>query len=314
MSKPAADADGAPRDVVAGEATEVALGVRRLVAPNPSPMTASGTNTYLVGARAVAVIDPGPDAPAHRDAILAAASAGGGRVAAIVVTHAHIDHTAGVPALAAATGAPVYAFGRAGDGRSETMRRLATEALGGGEGSDPRHDPSHRLGDGDAVDAGADDDWRLVALHTPGHTSDHLSFALEDGDVLFSGDLVMGWSTSVVSPPDGDMGAFMRSLKRLSTRDDQRYLPGHGEAIADPQARLRDLIAHRRMRERQILDALSDGAAAPATLVARLYAEIDPRLHGMAARNVLAHLIDLWERGRVSPVDPFASTARFERR
>ena len=292
---------------------EVAPGVRRLTAPNPNPMTASGTNTYLVGRRSVAVIDPGPDHAGHRDAILNAASENGGAVAAIVITHAHLDHTAGAPALAAATGAPIHAFGRAGDGRSETMRRLEAENLGGGEGVDPRHRPDRRLADGDVVED-TSDGWRLEAIRTPGHTSDHLAFALASAGALFSGDHVMGWATSVVSPPDGDMGAFMRSLDRLAARDDRLYLPGHGDPIDDPRARVAELIAHRRMREGQILEALTEGAADAATLVSRLYQDVDPRLHGMAARNVLAHLIDLWERDRAAPVEAFSSTARFERR
>ena len=282
-------------------------GVRRIRAPNAGPMTGDGTNTYLVGHARVAVIDPGPDEPRHRAALLDAVG-GRARVEAILITHAHLDHTAGATALARAVGAPIVGYGRAGAGRSETMRRLAAEKLGGGEGADDAYAPSERLVDGGAIET---DEWRIEALHTPGHTSDHLSFHLAGADILFTGDLVMGWSTSLVSPPDGDMGAFMRSLDRLAARPDQLYLPGHGEPVTTPQERVAELIAHRRMREAQILEALRDGPADAQTLVARLYADVDPKLHGMAARNVLAHLIDLWERDMAAPVGDFSAQAAF---
>lgn len=297
----------------------IAPGVRRITAPNPSPMTAEGTNTYLIGARAVAVIDPGPAIPSHLDAIQSAAA---GRIAAIFVTHAHLDHSAGAADLAAAVGAPILGFGPAHSGRSDRMRRLAADNIGGGEGADEAYRPDVTVADGAAFAstdfaAGTAVEWRLTALHTPGHTSDHLSFALagpaadEPSRALFCGDLVMGWSTSLISPPDGDMGAFMRSLGVLQRREDGPYLPGHGAPIADPPARLAELIAHRKGREAQILAALADGPSDAEGLVRRLYRDVDPRLHAMAARNVLAHLIDLWEREQIAPTGPFSAAAVF---
>ena len=295
--------------------------VERIVAPNPGPMTAEGTNAYLIGASRLALIDPGPDAPSWRNRLTAALK--GRELAAILVTHSHLDHSAGVAALARETGAPVYAFGPHGAGQSAVMAKLAAEengAIGGGEGADISFAPDHQLSDGDGL-AESDPDapgrgWRLTAVHTPGHLGNHLCFALEWGDgassgMLFSGDHVMGWATSLVSPPDGDMGAFMRSLERLRGRNETLYLPGHGAEIEAPQARVEELYAHRRAREGQIITALQHGPTDAASLVAKLYTDIDPRLHGMAARNVLAHLVDLWERGEAAPEGPFSAKARF---
>ena len=265
--------------------------LRRVLAPNPSPMTGPGTWTHVVGQGEVAVIDPGPAIAAHLDAILAAL-APGERVAAILVTHAHLDHSALAPALAAATGAPVLAFGDATSGRSPVMQRLVAEGLtGGGEGIDTAFRPDRCLADGESVEG---PDWRLTALHTPGHMGGHL--CLEWEDVLFTGDHVMGWAPSLVSPPDGDMGAYMGSLERLAAWPWRRFLPAHGEAIADPAARLAELLAHRRGREAALLHALRQGAADLATLTARVYTDIAPALRPAAERNALAHLVDLAER------------------
>lgn len=281
-------------------------GLRRVVAPNPSPLTHRGTNTWILGQGRVAVIDPGPAIPAHLAAILAAL-APGEVVSHILVTHAHADHSPLARDLSAATGAPVLGFGPALAGRSAVMQRLASAGLaGGGEGLDAGFVPDAVLTDGALV---AGDGWQVQAIHTPGHFAGHMSFAW--GDRLFSGDLVMGWSTSLVSPPDGDMGDYMASLARLSARPWRRFYPGHGDAVTDPAARLADLIAHRRAREAAILAALSDGPLHLAPLTRRVYADTPAALHPAAARNAFAHLIDLATRGRVTAEPALSPDALF---
>lgn len=282
-------------------------GLRRITAPNPSPMTAQGTNTYLLGTGEIAVIDPGPASPAHRDAILAAL-ASGERIGAILVTHSHRDHSPLARELGQMTGAPVLAAGPSDWGRSATMAALAAAgAIGGGEGVDHAFAPDRRLADGQTIAGG----WgEIAALHMPGHMANHLCFGWQG--TMFTGDLVMGWSTSLVSPPDGDMGAFMRSCLRLAGRADRRYFPGHGAPIDDPQARIAALIAHRRSREAQIIAALATrpGATA-ANLAADIYTGLDPTLLPAAARNVLAHLIDLYERNLAIPDGPLTAETGF---
>lgn len=282
-------------------------GLRCITAPNPSPMTAQGTNTYLLGEGEVAVIDPGPASPAHRDAILEAL-APGERIGAILVTHSHRDHSPLARDLGQMTGAPVLAAGPSDWGRSATMEALAaTGAIGGGEGVDHAFAPDRRLTDGQSIAGG----WgEITALHMPGHMANHLCFAWQGA--VFTGDLVMGWSTSLVSPPDGDMGAFMRSCLRLAERADRRYFPGHGAPVDDPQSRIAALIAHRRSREAQIMAALATRPGATAeSLAAQIYTGIDPALLPAAARNVLAHLIDLSERNHATPEGPLTAEARF---
>jgi glyoxylase-like metal-dependent hydrolase (beta-lactamase superfamily II) len=279
--------------------------IRHLLAPNPSPLTGSGTNTWLVGATDIAVIDPGPDDPAHLAAILGAMGPGQ-RISHILVTHAHRDHSVLVPRLAHATGAAVHAFGTALDGRSPLMTRLAPTLPSGGEGLDLAFAPDHRLADGDSLSGS---DWTLTALHTPGHLGGHLSFAL--GDTLFSGDHVMGWATTIVAPPDGDMAAYMASLHRLADRDWQRFLPGHGGPVADPAARLQTLITHRRHREAQILQTLATGPTRIPALTARIYHDIPRPLLPAAERNVFAHLIDLASRNQITALPALHPDATF---
>lgn len=282
-----------------GKAEPVAPGLRRIVAPNASPMTFRGTNTYLLGTRALAVIDPGPDDPAHLDAILSALGPGQ-RISHIFVTHAHLDHSPLSRALARETGAPIHAFGRFDAGRRPVMQALAESGLvGGGEGVDAAFVPDRRLADGDRI---AGDGWQLEALHTPGHMANHLSFAW--GRALFSGDHVMGWASSIVSPPDGDLSAFMESLHRLQTRRWAVFHPGHGAPVLAPSTRLRDLIAHRLKREAAILTALSEGPARAADLAARIYTDVAPALLPAAERNVLAHLLDLAGKKEVTAQGP----------
>ncbi len=260
--------------------------VRRLLAPNPSAFTFTGTQSYIVGNGEVAVIDPGPDDPAHIAALLAATA--GERIAAIVCTHTHRDHSPASRALAAATGAPIVG--------------CAPLVL---DDSGPRADasfdadyaPDRVLADGDELTGPG---WTLRAVATPGHTSNHLCLALPEASALFTGDHVMGWSTTVVSPPDGDMADYMASLQRLLDRDDAVYYPAHGEPIDRPRRMVRGLIGHRRQREGQILRLLGEGARAVPAMVAAMYAGVDPRLHAAAGQSVLAHLFDLQQRGLVA--------------
>lgn len=289
-----------------GIAEDLEPGLRRILAPNPSAMTFRGTNTYLLGTRGIAVIDPGPDSPGHLEAILAALGPGQ-HVSHIVVTHAHLDHSPLAGPLAQRTGAPVLGFGRHDAGRSAVMQRLATEGLvGGGEGVDAGFAPDIALADGALI---AGDGWQMRALHTPGHMANHLCFDWQGR--LFSGDLVMGWATSLVSPPDGDLTAFMASLRRLGTERWHSLYPGHGAPVTSPAARLADLLAHREGREAEILSALRAGPATAAGLAAQIYREVPRQLLPAAERNVLAHLIDLVERSRVQPVETLSAAARF---
>ena len=272
-------------------------------------MTHTGTNTWLLsrGGRVV-VIDPGPDLPAHRAAILAALEPGA-RVGAILVTHAHLDHSALVPSLAQATGAPVLAFGPEGTGQSPLMARLAAQGLGGGgEGLDLSFRPDERLADGQTLRLGG---LEIEALHTPGHSANHLAFACEG--LLFSGDHAMGWASSLVSPPDGDMGAYMASLRRLMERDWRRMLPGHGPEVEEPLTRLADLYRHRQTREAEVLAALAQGPADAPRLARAIYRETPPALIPAAERNVLAHLLDLSDRNRVTTPAPLTARSVFER-
>ena len=269
-----------------GRLEPVAAGVRRIVAPNPSPFTFRGTGTYVIGSGEVAVIDPGPDLAEHVEALLAGLA--GERVTHILITHTHRDHSPAAAALKTATGAPTWGFGpHAGGVRGEP---------GVEEGGDWDFVPDVAVRDGERI---AGRGWRFETVHTPGHTSNHLCFALEDSGILFSGDHVMGWSTSVISPPDGDMAAYMASLDKLLGRPDTVYWPTHGPAIGEPQRHVRAFIAHRREREAGILDCLSAGVEQIDGIVERLYIGLQPGLRRAAGRSVQAHLIDLAERGIV---------------
>jgi hydroxyacylglutathione hydrolase len=288
-----------------GLAQEIEPGLRRVLAPNPSPMTYWGTNTFLLGRGRVTVIDPGPADPGHLSAILAAL-APGETIEAILVTHAHLDHSPLARPLSRATGAPVLASGRATDGRSLVMQRLAAAGeAGGGEGLDLDFDCDRRLAGGDRLDlAGGISVW-----HTPGHLAGHLCFEWQGG--LFSGDHVMGWSSSLVSPPDGDMGDFMASLARLAGRSWRRMWPAHGDAVTDPAARLASLTRHRQGREAAIRDRLARGPATPASLARDLYADTPASLMPAAIRNVFAHLVDLEQRKLVVATPALSPAAVF---
>lgn len=298
MTRPAViltDAEFVPRG---GEPLTVAEGVRLVLAPNPSPMTERGTNTWLLGEGAVVVIDPGPADPRHLGAIMAALRPGE-RIARILVSHAHLDHSPAARPLAQATGAPVLAFGDALAGRSARMQALAGLSLGGGEGVDTAFAPDERLGDGDGF---AINGLALGALHTPGHFGNHLSFHWQG--LVFTGDQVMGWAPSLVSPPDGDLTDFMASLDRLEALGQTVLLPGHGAPVADGPGRIRDLRCHRLGREAAILSAIGAGAGTVQAITAAVYHDVQPALLPAAARNVLAHLIDLEARARIETEGP----------
>ena len=289
-----------------GMAQVLEPGLRRIVAPNPSPMTYRGTNTYLLGTSEIAVIDPGPLDMAHLEAILNALTPRQ-RISHIIVTHSHLDHSPLARPLAQRTGAPVLAFGGPHTGRSEVMQTLAQRGLmGGGEGVDLDFAPDVTLADGAHI---CGDGWTLEALHTPGHIGNHLCLAW--GDACFVADHVMGWASSLVSPPDGDLTDFMASCTRLGARDWRVFYPGHGAQIEDPAGRLAWLVAHREGRTRDILAALRDGPADAVTLAEQIYTETPPALLGAASRNVLAHLIDLHGKSLVSPVGELKADALF---
>lgn len=277
---------------------------RVITAPNPSPLTGPGTNSFLLGDKQIAVIDPGPDIESHRLAILDAAK--GGQITHILVTHAHLDHSEGVAALAKATGAQVYGFGPATAGRSATMEALA--ALGqikGGEGLDAGFQPDVVLKDGDVV---ASAEWQVQALHTPGHFAGHLSFLQENQ--VFCGDIILGWSSTLISPPDGDLADYFRSLAKLKALNPQRLYPAHGAPIEAPAARLDELAQHRRARTAQILAALADNPGSARDLALRIY-DVGPELIHAASRNVLAHLIALHDLGAVFTTGDITETSVF---
>jgi glyoxylase-like metal-dependent hydrolase (beta-lactamase superfamily II) len=263
------------------EQLEPAIG--RFLAHNPSAFTYYGTQTYLVGERELAVIDPGPDLPEHLDALEQAIA--GRPVAAIMCTHTHRDHSPAARPLAERTGAPIVG-----------CAPLSLETVGprADASFDGDYAPDRVLADGESIEI---DGAALTAVATPGHTSNHLCFAF--GDALFTGDHVMGWSTTVVVPPDGDMAAYMASLDKLRQRDDRIYYPAHGPAVANPQRYVRHLVGHRMQREKQILDLVREKPRPVPDIVANAYPGLDPRLVAAAGGSVLAHLVDLERRGLV---------------
>ena len=274
-----------------GRPVTVADGVLRVTANNPGPFTFHGTNSYIVGKERLAVIDPGPDDETHLAALVAAI--GGRPVSHIFVSHTHRDHSPLTAKLKAATGATVLA-----EGPHRPARRLRIGEVNPLDASaDTDFQPDVRLADGEVVEGG---EWRLATILTPGHAANHAAFALESSGILFSADHVMAWSTSIVAPPDGAMADYMASLDKLLKRDDRVFLPGHGGPVAQPQQFMRGLKAHRKMRERAILQRLIAGDRTIAEMVAQIYRDTDPRLYGAAALSVLAHLEDLVARGIVT--------------
>ena len=270
-----------------GQVDTLAPGIRRVIANNPGPFTFSGTGTYILGTGTVAVIDPGPDDQEHIDAILAALE--GESISHILVTHTHMDHSPGCKKLQAACDAPTYAYGRHGAGKIE-------QGINVEEGGDMDFDPDHLVRHGDIIEGG---DWSVECVYTPGHTSNHMCFALREQKALFSGDHVMGWSTSIVSPPDGDMSEYMDSLELLLDRDDVIYWPTHGPCIEEPKAHVRAFIQHRQEREQQIIDCLEQGIFNIREMVPAMYHDTPEFMYPAAARSVLAAMDNLLKKQRV---------------
>jgi glyoxylase-like metal-dependent hydrolase (beta-lactamase superfamily II) len=278
--------------------------VRRVIAPNAGPFTHTGTCSYVVGTGEVAIIDPGPDDPRHIDALLATVA--GERVRAIMVTHTHRDHSPAARRLKAATGATI-----AGCAAYTPAPDMAVTGPGLDAAHDTDYAPDTALSDGARIDLGG---ATIVALETPGHTANHLCFSLPEEKALFTGDHIMAWSTTVIAPPDGSMTDYMAQVRRLRARDDAVYWPGHGEPVRDPQRYLRALIHHRRTREIAILRRLTAGDETIADMVARIYENVDRRLHHAAGLTVFAHLEDLIARGLVESAGPATLSARYRRR
>ena len=261
--------------------------ITRVLTNNPGPFTFKGTGVYIVGDRDVAVIDPGPIDPAHVEALKRALD--GKTVTHILVTHTHSDHSPAAAPLKAWSGAKTYAFGPHGSGKAEDGVTVE-------EGGDRAFIPDVRVKDGEII---AGNGFTFECVYTPGHTSNHMCFALKEEDALFTGDHVMGWSTTVVTPPDGDMAQYMASVQKLIARDDKILYPTHGAPITDPKPFLEAYLEHRLEREAQILACIRDGVTTIPAMVARIYVDVDKRLHPAASRSVLAHLIQLEQEGRV---------------
>ncbi|PDS58047.1 MBL fold metallo-hydrolase [Rhizobium anhuiense] len=278
-----------------GQAVPIVSGVERVTANNPGPFTFFGTNSYIVGASSVAVIDPGPEDEAHFQALMAAL--GGRAVTHIFVSHTHRDHSPLSRRLQAATGAVTV-----GQGPHRPARPLREGEINPfSESSDLSFVPDITLSDGETLSG---DGWALSAVLTPGHTANHAAFALAGRDILFSGDHVMAWSTSIVAPPDGSMADYMASLDRLIARDDRLLLPGHGGPVTEPAGFLRALKAHRLKREQAVLERVSAGDGRISEMVKVIYRDTDAKLHGAAALSVLAHIEDLLERGEIAADGP----------
>ena len=295
-----------------GTAVPVSPSIRRVIANNPSKYTYFGTGTYIVGTGDVAVIDPGPLLDAHRDALAAALD--GVRVRAILITHCHSDHSPLASWLRDETGAPTIAFGPHGRVELDDMfdepadAEPSDPAVTVEETTDTDFEPDVRVGDGEVAAMGAG--WTLRAVHTPGHTSNHMCYALDEESALFTGDHVMGWSTTVVSPPDGDMRAYIDSLRKVMARDDVSLWPTHGAPVMSPKPFLEAFLDHRLEREAQVLAAVRSGLSDIDAMVKTLYADVREELHKPAARSVLSHLIKLVDDGVVN-VDGRGKNARF---
>ncbi len=275
-------------DFTYGEAARIGPRIRRVIAENPSPFTLYGTGTYILGSGRVAVIDPGPADPAHIEALLEATR--GEKISHVLVTHTHMDHSPGCALLAEHCDAPTYAYGPHGAGKLE-------EGVPVEEGGDMDFVPDHRVSHGDVIEG---EDWSVECVYTPGHTSNHMCFQLREDKALFTGDHIMGWSTSIISPPDGDMLAYMRSLDLMLERDDEVYWPTHGPCIDDPKGLVRAFIEHRREREAQILQCVGKGVGNIRDMVPLMYTSTPEFMYPAAARSVLAAVEYLVAEGKLA--------------
>jgi len=284
-----------------GLAINVSPLVQRVVCNNGGPFTFTGTGTYIVGDKTVAVIDPGPDDDDHLAALLNALD--GRTVSHIIITHTHMDHSPLAKRLKKATGAKTFAYGPHGAGRVPNSGNAQLDA-----GGDLDFVPDVMIGDGDVLSSR---DWSLEAVFTPGHTSNHMAFALKEENALFSGDHVMGWSTSVIAPPDGYMADYFVSLKKLLERSEEIYWPTHGGPKRDPLPFVRAFLTHRKMREAAIETRIKKGDRLISEIVKTIYSEVDPRLHPAAAMSTMAHVEHLIERGKIKTDGTLALSSEY---
>ena len=289
-----------------GEAEQLEKDLAVVTANNASPMTFTGTRSYILGTDNLIVIDPGPDSEAHLSSIMK--YIGERQVTDILLTHSHIDHSPLSRQLKTETGARIIGFGSADEARTSFMKKLSSSLdLGGEEGIDKDLVLDKKVVEKQLLKL---NNYNIEVVHTPGHLSNHICFSLKERKTLFSGDHVMGWATTLISPPDGDLGSFMNSLEKLSAREEVIYYPGHGKSLKEPRKMVLAQIKHRRDREKQILNSVSKISRTPAEIVDEVYDDLNPMLKAAAIRNVLAHLIDLYERDKVS-TDKFSQTAKF---
>lgn len=283
-----------------GTAQQVTPLVRRVIAQNPSPFTFRGTGTYIIGhGTSVAVVDPGPLLPEHINSLKETLK--NEHVSHILITHTHMDHSPAAAPLKEFWQAPTYAYGPHGAGKTEAGVQVE-------EGGDMDFKPDIAVRHGDIIQG---DGWTIECVFTPGHTSNHMCFALKEEKLLFTGDHVMGWSTSIVSPPDGDMTQYMNSLELLLTRNDETYWPTHGPCIDDPHKHVQAFIDHRLEREQQIINCLEQGVTRIPDMVPLMYADIDEKMHKAAARSVLAAMLRLMDKGRVASDTSPSTSAEF---
>ncbi len=286
-------------DFAYGKVEQVAPGVRRIIAENPSPFTLYGTGTYILGRGQVAVIDPGPADSVHIGALVAGLKEE--TISHILITHTHMDHSPGCRLLKEHTNAQTYAYGPHGAGKLE--QGVPVE-----EGGDMEFQPDLLVRDGDVLTG---DGWSVECVYTPGHTSNHMCYQLREGRMLFTGDHVMGWSTSIISPPDGDMGAYFASLEKLLNRDDSAYWPTHGPMVDDPKTLVRAFVKHRQDREEQILHCVEQGVHLIQNMVPRIYVELPEFMYPAAARSVLASVEHMVANGLLATEGRVQLAARY---